>query len=180
MPNTWGRFYDWSITPEEKHFEYLCDKTPNPPATTYFLGMAVKAEAERLFPWMCQMRVAPYSYDWLDNFGRTSPCYLSEGLTELQLGQVFMTGFELVDFEHNRRVTIRSRDLPAWLFIFGDIAISYLIEHLPNNQCRLLVKLRMGYQGAGNGPVNADAAAAGGYCFYDAQTALHHCAFLLC
>ncbi|MBI4667261.1 MAG: hypothetical protein HY751_12735 [Nitrospinae bacterium] len=91
------------------------------------------------------MRVAPYSYDWLDNFGRTSPRSLSDGITDLRIGQVFMTGFELVEFERDRHVTIRSRDWPAWRFMFGDIVISYLIEPLPDNQCRLLVKMRAGY-----------------------------------
>ena len=68
-----------------------------------------------------------------------------------------MTGFELVDFEHNKQITIRSRDIPAWQFVFGDIILTYMIKPLDKDpsrtvnamakkkSCRLLVKMRVDY-----------------------------------
>lgn len=36
-------------------------------------GVTVKAPAERVWPWVVQLRLGPYSYDWIDNFGRRWP-----------------------------------------------------------------------------------------------------------
>ena len=146
----WRNFYDWGITDEEKKIRFPCDEQPNLPEKIYYRGMTINAEPKHIYSWLCQMRVAPYSYDWLDNFGRRSPRKLSPGITDLKLGQVFMTGFELVAFEHNRHVTIRSRELPAWLFVFGDIVLTYQLVPLTKAQSRLLVKMRVGYP---KGPV---------------------------
>jgi len=46
----------------------------------------MRAEAVR--PWVAQVRLAPYSYDWIDNLGRRSPHELV-GLPEPQVGEKF-------------------------------------------------------------------------------------------
>ncbi|MBO0850908.1 MAG: polyketide cyclase, partial [Pseudonocardia sp.] len=43
-----------------------------------------------LWPWVAQVRLAPYSYDWIDNLGRRSPRELV-GLPEPQVGEKFTT-----------------------------------------------------------------------------------------
>ena len=36
-------------------------------------GVTIHAPPERVWPWVVQIRLAPYSYDWIDNLGRRSP-----------------------------------------------------------------------------------------------------------
>ena len=69
----------------------------------------MRADAATVFRWLCQLRVAPYSYDWIDNRGRRSPRTLTPGLEDLAVGQRMMSIFELVAFEPGRHVTVRTR-----------------------------------------------------------------------
>jgi hypothetical protein len=50
----------------------------------------VEAPAEVVWPWVAQVRLAPYSYDWIDNLGRRSPRELI-GLPEPKVGEAFTT-----------------------------------------------------------------------------------------
>ncbi|VAX19538.1 hypothetical protein MNBD_NITROSPINAE04-2476 [hydrothermal vent metagenome] len=88
------------------------------------------------------MRVAPYSYDWIDNFGRQSPQKLIPGLDKLEMGQDVMMIFEIEDFEPGRSVTIR---LKRKLRFVADAVISYVIVPSESGGCRLLVKILMDY-----------------------------------
>jgi hypothetical protein len=97
-----------------------------------------------VFHRLCQLRVAPYSYDWIDNFGWQSPRELIGGLDRLEVGQRVMSIFRLVEFEVDRHLTIvlarkRSRA------IFGEIAGSYVILPKTERCCRLVVKLLVRY-----------------------------------
>ena len=96
---------------------------------------------EIVFRWLCQMRVAPYSYDWIDNGGRQSPRELTPGLETLAVGQDVMRIFNLVDFERERQLTIRMKPRSSAARTFGDIAVSYVIVPSSIRSCRLLVKL---------------------------------------
>ncbi|WP_444997936.1 hypothetical protein [Aliikangiella sp. IMCC44359] len=146
LKDKWHRFHEWGVTKEELQLTYPCDRVPNLPKTVYFRGIDIATSVEQVFPWLCQMRIAPYSYDWLDNFGKQSPQHLTQELTNLELGQIFMTGFKLVDFEKNSHVTIRSRDeLDWWMRVFGDLVVSYCLFPVDKSSCRLVVKLRLAY-----------------------------------
>lgn len=63
--------------------------------------------AELVFLWLCQLRRAPYSYDWIDNFGRRSPREADPQLSELEVDQSVMTIFTLTGFEPGASLNLR-------------------------------------------------------------------------
>src|SRR5437899_1402151 len=94
--------YVWGSTPTERTAQFPCDQYLSKPDGAYFRAVDVQAPASILFRWLCQLRVAPYSYDLIDNFGHTSPRHLIPGLENLQVGQRVMNIFKLVEFEPHR------------------------------------------------------------------------------
>ncbi|MBU1056352.1 MAG: hypothetical protein KKC46_21370 [Proteobacteria bacterium] len=137
--------YNWGATPDELLLQFPCDRFVQKPYTAYYRGITINASAKTLFPWLCQMRVAPYSYDWIDNFGRQSPQKLILGLDNLVIGQNLMFIFELIDFEQNRYITLRLKPNKIGFRVLGDCLVSYLIVSQGRNTCRLLVKLTLKY-----------------------------------
>lgn len=97
----------------------------------------VAAPPEVIFRWLCQLRVAPYSYDLLDNLGRRSPRRLTPDLEQLELGQKFMFIYELVEFERPRHITVKLKRLRR---AFGDQAVTYRVTEAPEGGSRLVVK----------------------------------------
>jgi hypothetical protein len=123
---------------------FPCDHYLTTFDAAYFRAVPVQAPAPIVFRWLCQLRVAPYSYDWIDNGGHLSPRELIPGLDQLQLGQRVMTIFQLVDFEPNRHLTLRLRSARAKA-LSGEIACSYVIHPQEDTWCRLVVKLLVRY-----------------------------------
>jgi hypothetical protein len=123
---------------------FPCDIHLTPYDVAYFRAVLIEAPAPVIFRWLCQLRVAPYSYDWIDNFGRLSPRELTDGLDQLHVGQRVMTIFRLVDFEANRHLTLRLCATRAKA-LFGEIAGSYVIFPQAGACCRLVVKLLVRY-----------------------------------
>jgi hypothetical protein len=116
----------WQATGEEVAAEYACDRFVDGPVESCFRAVDSRADAETVFRWFCQLRVAPYSYDLLDNLGKPSPRTLTPGLDEVEIGQRFMTIFRLVDFVPGRHLTLKI-DNPGSRRLFGDIAVSYTV-----------------------------------------------------
>jgi hypothetical protein len=63
----------WGVTDAEVGRRYPCDDIVPTPALQAWRGVTVQATADRVWPWVAQIRLAPYSYDWIDNLGRRSP-----------------------------------------------------------------------------------------------------------
>jgi hypothetical protein len=105
----------------------------------------VNAAPAVLFRWLCQLRVAPYSYDWIDNGGRRSPRTLTPGMENLAIGQSVMQIFTLVEFAKGRHVTLRIKHGSGAFSLRGDLAVTYLILPEEAGRCRLLVKLVVRY-----------------------------------
>ncbi|MGZ5341201.1 MAG: hypothetical protein ACXWED_07320 [Solirubrobacterales bacterium] len=131
-PRTWG------TTAEERDRAFACDRHLEDPDDAYYRGIDVDARPEVVFRWLCQLRVAPYSHDWIDNLGRRSPRSLTPGLENLEVGQRFMTIFELVEFEPDAQITLLTRrDGGA----FGLVAVTYGVVRGEATGSRLLVKI---------------------------------------
>jgi hypothetical protein len=137
--------HTWGTQTHERALTFPCGRFIPCPDDTLYRGITIQAQPHVVFRWLCQMRVAPYSYDWIDNLGRESPRQLTLGLDELAIGQEVMGIFELVDFARDQHLTLRSKPGSLASRVFGDAAISYCI--LPNGVggCRLLVQIVIRY-----------------------------------
>jgi Polyketide cyclase / dehydrase and lipid transport len=134
---------NWGSTAAEREMAFPCDRYVSEFDQELFRAIDVEAPAAIVFRWLCQLRAAPYSYDWIDNLGRRSPQTLTPGLERLAEGQRVMTIFELVEFEPGTHLTIRLRR-PRFM---RDLAVTYLVEPVTEWRSRLLVKMRAAYRG---------------------------------
>jgi hypothetical protein len=78
----------WGVTDAETSLHYPCDDIVPDPAWQAWRGATVDASPERVWPWIAQIRLAPYSYDLIDNRGRRSPRQL-QGLPDPTVGEAF-------------------------------------------------------------------------------------------
>jgi hypothetical protein len=139
MTSGWCRVVErWGATDEECLEAWPCDDVPLAADLVVWRAVDVDAPAAVLFRWLCQLRVAPYSYDWIDNRGRRSPQTLTPGLEHLEVGQRFMTIFRLVSFAPDDHITVTSRTAA-----FGAIAGTYRVRPRSGGGSRLAVKLRV-------------------------------------
>ena len=97
----------------------------------------VDAPPETVFAWLCQMRVAPYSYDRLDNWGREA---LGGEIRRLRSSRSARRScwdlFQAEVHRYARQITLRHQG------VFGEVAVAYAA-----NPGRLVAKLRCRYPG---------------------------------
>jgi len=134
----------WGSTAADRDLPFPCDRHLPEFDDALYRAVDVDAPVATLFRWLCQLRVAPYSYDWIDNRGRQSPRTLTPGLEQLAVGQRVMAIFDLVEFEPNRHLTLR---LARASELFGDVACTYLVVPRAPDCSRLVVKLLWRYPG---------------------------------
>ncbi len=136
--------YVWGSTPDERTMPFPCDRYLTIADDVFYRALDVDAPPPVVFRWLCQLKVAPYSYDWIDNFGRPSPRHLIPGLEDLALGQRCMTFFELVEFEANRHLTVRAMSSAATA-LTGELVASYVVLPRSRSRSRLVVKFLVRY-----------------------------------
>lgn len=128
--------HTWGSTAAERAEPFPCDRQLAPPFTALFRAVDVDAPIDLTFRWLCQLRVAPYSYDYLDNFGRRSPRVRDPNNEQLLVGQRMMRIFHLSEFERNAHLTM----VMDGTKIFGDVAVTYAVRPAPRGS-RIVVKL---------------------------------------
>ncbi len=126
----------WGSTPEERASAFPCDAVAGPGTLACWRAVDVDASAPVLFRWLCQLRVAPYSYDWIDNGGRRSPDALTPGLEALEVGQRVMQIFSIESFERDRHLTLRTGEGRLGAFF-----VTYRVDPRATDGSRLVVKL---------------------------------------
>jgi hypothetical protein len=116
---------------------YPCDGFVAAPTVRAWRGVRVEAPADAVWPWVAQVRLGPYSYDWIDNLGRRSPRELA-GLPEPEAGDRFTTAGGLavgriVSVDPGRQLTGA---------IMGAF-VSYIVVPQERDVTRLLFKVVM-------------------------------------
>jgi hypothetical protein len=128
----------WNTRAEDLEGPWPCDAFGTPAAHELHRAVDVAAPPAVVFRWLCQLRVAPYSYDWLDNGGRRSPATLTPGLEQLEIGQPVMQMFKLVSFERDEQITVEARGMLG----LGPLQVTYRALAQPDGS-RLAAKIRM-------------------------------------
>ncbi len=136
--------HTWGSTPAERLRPFPCDRFLPGADDARFRAVDVAAPAPVIFRWLCQLRAAPHSYDWLDTPGRRRPRRLIPGLGRLTRGQRVMTIFELAAFEPDRHLRLVMA-LPRAIRRFGHVAVSYVLVPQGGARCRLVAKLLVRY-----------------------------------
>ena len=137
-------FTNWGSKPEERKLPFTADRFVKNQNGRYFRAVDIDAPASLVYQWICQMKVAPYSYDRLDNKGKQSPQCLTPGVEKLTIGDKMMTIFNVDHFIPNKEVTL-TMDVPPKPYdaFYVPTAITYRI--LPardglKDHCRVVVK----------------------------------------
>lgn len=127
----------WGVTDSEVLRSYPCDTFVTAPALQAWRGVYVQAAPAVVWAWVCQVRLAPYAYDWIDNLGRRSPQHLVP-LPEPRIGDTFTTAGgrklgRIVSVDPGQQLTGT---------IMGGF-MSYILVAQPDNTTRLLLKIVM-------------------------------------
>jgi hypothetical protein len=127
----------WGVTVEETRRHFPCDDFVTAPALEAWRAVDVAAPPEAVWPWVTQLRVAPYSYDWSDNLGRRSPDRLLD-LPAARVGDNFTSSGgrplgRIVSLDPGRQLTAA---------IMG-AHMSYVLEADGRRATRLLLKVVM-------------------------------------
>jgi hypothetical protein len=119
----------WGATPDERQRPYDADTAVPGQVLLMTRAISVAAPVELTWRWLCQIAVAPYSYDWIDNRGRHSPRELTPGADRLELGQTMAIVFRLASFDVGHQWT--GLTTPRGEQMFGPVAMTYAAEPDP-------------------------------------------------
>jgi hypothetical protein len=67
----------------------------------------IRADTSDIFVWLKQLRIAPYSYDFIDNRCRKSPDYIIKNLPPLKVNTHYLLAFHILEFEENSFIACR-------------------------------------------------------------------------
>ena len=125
----------WGATHDELARRYPCDDLVAEPALAAWRAVTIDASPERVWRWLIQVRLAPYSYDWIDNFGRRSPREL-KNLDDPEPGDPFTASAgrplgRVLTVEHGVQLTAR----------IMNATLTYRLVPAADNTTRLILKI---------------------------------------
>lgn len=128
--DTWGPLSEWDRTRVLD-----CDGLVHEPDQVLHRAIDVAAPAAVTWRWLCQLRVAPYSYDWVDNLGRRSPRVLTPDADDLATGQRINAIFRVTSFDDGRSITMRTTTNRIC-----DVACTCVVDPRTAERSRLVVR----------------------------------------
>jgi hypothetical protein len=139
----WQLPWNWNATAAERAREYPCDRYLPQPQHAFFRAIDVDASPAVVYRWLKQLRIAPYSYDWADNFLIPSPARLTPRAATIVPGQRMMHILRILELEEDRSLTLGpgSRIGAA---LFGELYGTYSVTARTAGS-RLVVKVNALY-----------------------------------
>jgi hypothetical protein len=138
---TFEAFAAWGADARERHAPSPADLAAPDADEHWVRAIDVAAPPALLWQWICQLRSAPYSYDWIDNLGKRSPQQLTPGLDQPAVGQAVLRVFRIVSFARDEHLTVMlnstSRRRPSY-------AMAYVVTPKGPSASRVVVHIRAG------------------------------------
>jgi len=138
-----GQPYAWNVTQEECARSYACDDLGLVADHALYRAIDIDASPAHVYRWLQQLRIAPYSYDWLDNFLLPSPRTLGARAASIAVGDRMMHVFRLLAFEPGRTITLGVGSQLA-VALFGELVGTYVVSERETG-ARIFVKVKIRY-----------------------------------
>lgn len=163
IANVWDNtIRGWGTSFEDRNIVFPIDQFVEREGQTVFRAITINQSPEKIWPWLGQLRLSPYSYDWLDNGFHKSPRQLDPDLPPISVGDPFMVWPHVVDVKPFQSITFLCRSIsdlsvryggknwfancaqkPGYLLFNLDwIGGTYLLQPVSPIQTRLIVKLQ--------------------------------------
>lgn len=131
----------WNATAAELAETHPADRNVPAGGTHLLRAVDVDAAPDTVYRWLCQIAVAPYSYDLIDNLGRRSPTTLTPGADDVRVGQRFQIG-PVAEVEPGRQITVTTEGRAAR--VFGAVAITWAVVPGLDARSRILGCVALG------------------------------------
>lgn len=128
----------WGVVDDDVLASYPAEVFLTGDVERWLRAIDVDAPRAVTFRWLCQLKLAPCSYDLVDNVGRRSPRHLTPGTDHLEVGQRFLV-FRIRSFAPE--VHISGISTPGFSAVYGKLAVSYTVSDRPGGGSRIVVRL---------------------------------------
>jgi len=137
----------WGATDDEQAASYAADAVVEGPAMRLDRAVDCLAPTSMAFRWLCQLALAPYSYDLVDNLGRRSPRELDPSTELIEPGRVMASVYVVDEVVAGESWSGRLSDRGTrW---FGPLGVTYAALPHPTGDvrrsrlfCRMVVPAR--------------------------------------